>query len=161
MRTASEPEIAGIYSPHRRRIAGSPVVFPNPLKIPDLVREFGNALETAPATPAASFDAHFRLAAIHPFCGGKGRTARLLMDLLLMRGFYVPVAVRPEDRKTYLDTLERASLADDLEPFQTFMHERLDSTLAEYLDALREALPAPEQAEQSLPGPDRGSRTPN
>ena len=28
----SEPEIAGIYSPHRRRIAGSPVVFPNPLE---------------------------------------------------------------------------------------------------------------------------------
>src|SRR5580658_8951730 len=28
----SEPEIAGIYSPHRRRIAGSPVVFPNPVK---------------------------------------------------------------------------------------------------------------------------------
>jgi hypothetical protein len=33
----SEPEIAGIYTPHRRRIAGSPVVFPNPLKLPELL----------------------------------------------------------------------------------------------------------------------------
>ena len=157
----SEPDIAGIYSPHRRRIAGSPVVFPNPLKIPDLMREFGHALETAPPTPAAAFDAHFRLTAIHPFSDGNGRTARLLMNLLLLRGGYVPVAVRPEDRNIYLDTLERASLADDLEPFQTFMHARLDSTLAEYLGALREALAAPAPAEQSMPGPDRGSRTPS
>jgi Fic family protein len=101
------------------------------------------------------------LTAIHPFSDGNGRAARLLMNLLLIRGGYVQVAVRPEDRKTYLDALERASLADDLEPFQTFMHERLDSTLAEYLGALREAWPVPAQAEQSPPGPDRGSRTPS
>jgi hypothetical protein len=30
---------------------------------------------------------------------------------------------------------------DDLTPFQTFMHRRLDATLGEYLDALQEALP--------------------
>ena len=77
----SEPEIAGIYSPHRRRIAGSPVVFPNPLKVPDLMQEFGAWLEPAPATPEAAFDAHFRLTAIHPFGDGNGRTARLLMNL--------------------------------------------------------------------------------
>jgi Fic family protein len=141
----SEPEIGGIYSPHRRRIAGSPVVFPNPVKLPDLMQEFGRWLEQAPPTPEAAFDAHFRLTAIHPFSDGNGRTARLMMNLLLIRSGYVPVAVRPEDRKIYLDTLERASLAEDLKPFQTFMHERLDSTLGEYLSALREALPAPAQ----------------
>jgi Fic family protein len=138
----SEPEIAGIYSPHRRRIAGSPVVFPNPLKLPELMEAFGRALEKAPATPEAAFDAHFRLTAIHPFSDGNGRTARLLMNLLLIRAGYLPIAVRPEDRKTYLDALERGSLEEDLGPFQSFMHERLDSTLGEYLGALREALPA-------------------
>ena len=139
----SEPEIAGFYSPHRRRIAGSPVVFPNPLKIPELMAAFGHQLEQAPPTPEAAFDAHFRLTAIHPFSDGNGRAARLLMNLLLIRGGYVPVAVRPEDRKTYLDALERGSLADDLKPFQAFMHARLDATLGEYLSALQEALPAP------------------
>jgi hypothetical protein len=53
--------------------------------------------------------------------------------------------VRPEDRKTYLDALERGSLAEDLQPFQTLMHERLDSTLREYLSALQEALPQPDR----------------
>lgn len=141
----SEPDIAGIYSPHRRRIAGSPVIFPNPLKVPDLMQDFGAWLEQAPATPAAAFEAHFRLTAIHPFSDGNGRTARLLMNLMLIRTGYVPIAVRPEDRKHYLDTLEYGSLAEDRRPFQTFLHERLDATLGEYLSALREALPEPAQ----------------
>ena len=37
----SEPDIAGRYSPYPRRIAGSAVVFPNPLKLPELMAEFG------------------------------------------------------------------------------------------------------------------------
>jgi Fic family protein len=132
----SEPDIAGIYSPHRRRIAGSAVVFPNPLKLPDLMGAFGTWLEAQALTPAAAFDAHFRLTAIHPFSDGNGRAARLLMNLLLLRGGYVPVAVRPVDRSRYLDTLEHGSLTDDLAPFQNFMHERLDATLVEYLAAI-------------------------
>jgi len=136
----SQPEIGGIYSTLPRRIAGSPVIFPNPVRIPQLMKDYGEWLSKAEPAPATSFDAHYRLVAIHPFGDGNGRTARLLMNLLLLRQGYPPVAVRPEDRKTYLDTLEQASLRDELKPFQTFMHQRLDVTLAEYLSALQEAL---------------------
>ncbi len=137
----SQPEIGGIYSTYPRRIAGSPVVFPNAAKISSLMKEYGEWLTQAEPVPAASFDAHFRLVAIHPFADGNGRAARLLMNLLLLRGGYPPVAVRPEDRKTYLDALEHASMRDDLKPFYTFMYERLDATLGEYLSVLQEALP--------------------
>jgi len=140
----SQPEIAGVFSRLPRRIAGSPVVFPNPAKIPQLMEDFGGWLKAQSATPLSAFEAHFRLTAIHPFADGNGRTARLLMNLLLIRGGYPPVAVRPEDRKTYLDGLERASLADDPVPYQTLMHERLDATLGEYLSALQETLSDPE-----------------
>jgi Fic family protein len=139
----SAPEIAGIYSVHRRRIAGSPVVFPNPIKLPELMRAFGQTLASSPSTPEAAFDAHFQLTAIHPFSDGNGRTARLLMNLLLIRSGYVPVAVRPEDRKVYLDALEHGSLKHDQGPFQTLMHQRLDATLEEYLNALDETLLKP------------------
>jgi len=139
----SEPGIAGIYSPHRRRVAGSAAVFPNPLKVPDLMEEFGTWLQQVAATPGAAFEAHARLTAIHPFSDGNGRTARLLMNLLLIRAGYVPVAVRPEDRKRYLDALEQQSLVGDPLPFQMFMHERLDTTLGDYISALRETLPMP------------------
>jgi len=137
----SLPEIGGIYSTLPRRIAGSPVIFPNAAKIPELMRNYGEWLSKAEPVPATSFDAHFRLVAIHPFSDGNGRTARLLMNVLLIRGGYPPVAVRPEDRKTYLDTLEFASTKDDIGPYQTFMHKRLDATLGEYLRALQEGLP--------------------
>jgi len=102
----SQPEIGGIYSTLPQRIAGSPVVFPNPAKIPQLIKEYGEWLSKAGMEPAASFDAHFRLVAIHPFGDGNGRTARLLMNLMLLRGGYPPLSVRPEDRNTYLDSLE-------------------------------------------------------
>ena len=137
----SQPEIGGIYSTLPRRIAGSPVVFPNAVKIPGLMKEYGEWLAKAEPEPAAGFDAHFRLVAIHPFADGNGRTARLLMNLLLLRGGYPPVAVRPENRKLYLDTLEHASMREDLKPFRSFMYQKLDATLGEYLSALQEALP--------------------
>jgi len=136
----SQPEIGGIYSTLPRRIAGSPVVFLNAVKIPQLMKEYGQWLSTGAASPDSSFDAHFRLVAIHPFGDGNGRTARLLMNLILLRGGYPPVAVRPQDRKTYLDTLEHASLFADHKPFQTFMRGRLDATLGDYLNVLQEAL---------------------
>lgn len=135
----SDPQIADVYSPHRRRIAGSPVVFPNPISVPGLMQVFGSELEAAAATPRAAFDAHFKLTAIHPFSDGNGRTARLLMNLLLIRAGYPPVAIRPEDRKIYLDGLETASLTEDFTPFQTFMHQRLTATLHDYLGVLTEA----------------------
>ena len=32
-------------------------------------------------------------------------------------------------------------MREDIKPFQTFMHQRLDATLGEYLSTLQEALP--------------------
>lgn len=63
------------------------------------------------------------------------------MNLLLLRGDFPPIAVRPEDRKTYLDSLEHASLASDMAPYLAFMRSRLDATLDDYLAALEDALP--------------------
>ena len=133
----SEPEIAGRYSPFARRIAGSTAVFPNPLKLPALMQSFGAWLADQAATPDAAFDAHFRLTAIHPFGDGNGRTARLLMNLMLLRGGYPPIAVRPADRARYLDALEHGSTAEDQGPFRAFLFERLDATLEDYLAALQ------------------------
>jgi Fic family protein len=73
------------------------------------VRE--RAKQTVPLAPQAAFDAHRRLVDMHPFDDGNGRTARLLMNLILIRGGYPPVAVRPEDRPAYVgasNTLKRS-----------------------------------------------------
>lgn len=132
----SRPAIAGIYSSFARRIAGSSAVFPSPAKIPALMEQLGRELGVVDSSPEHAFNVHYRLTAIHPFSDGNGRTARLLMNLLLMRSGYPPIAVRPVDRKRYLDALEHASLSGDVGPFQALLHERLDATLDEYLAAV-------------------------
>ena len=135
----SRPEIAGLYSTLPRRIAGSSVIFPNAAKSPALMQALGAALAMAAPDPRAAFDAHFRLTAIHPFADGNGRTARLLMNLMLLRSGYPPIAVRPEDRAAYLAALEQGSLRGDEAAFQTLLFERLEATLDDYLAVVGEA----------------------
>jgi Fic family protein len=103
--------------------------------------DFAAWLAAAPAAPDAAFAAHLRQVDIHPFNDGNGRTARLLMNLVLIRGGYPPVAVRPEDRLAYLRALQDAQSGKGSEAFERLLYERLDATLEEYLRALREALP--------------------
>ena len=134
----SAPDIAGIYSAHPRRIVGSAAIFPNPAKVPVLMAALGEWLAAAPASVDTAFEAHWRLVAIHPFADGNGRTARLLMNLLLIRSGYPPVAVRPDDRLAYLDALEHASVTGDRRAYDLLMLTRLDATLADYLRILEE-----------------------
>lgn len=137
----SQPEIAGFYSAHPRRIVGSAAIFPNPVKLPRLMEEFGDWLGAATPSPTTAFDAHYRLVAIHPFGDGNGRTARLLMNLLLLRAGYPPVAVRQEDRRDYIAALEHAHLTSDLDPFRALLTGRLGATLVDYLGVVRDSLP--------------------
>lgn len=137
----SQPDIAGIYSTYPRRIAGSNAVFPNPAKLPVLMEEFGAWLTAADREPATAFEAHYRLVAIHPFSDGNGRTARLLMNLLLLRAGYPPVAVRPEDRSAYIASLEHAHMTSDLAPFHALLTDRLRDTLIDYLSVVRDSVP--------------------
>lgn len=134
----SRPDIAGRYSDLPRRVAGSAVIFPNPAEVPQLMAAFGGWLAGAVGSGAA-FEAHFRLTAIHPFGDGNGRTARLLMNLMLIRAGYPPVAIRSEDRRAYLFALEEASVKERMEPYLTLMSERLLATLRAYVAALSEA----------------------
>jgi Fic family protein len=72
-----------------------------------------------------------------------GRTARLLMNLILIRGGFPPVAVRPEDRLAYLRALQESQTDRGDEGFRRLLFERLDASLDEYLRASAEELPRP------------------
>jgi Fic family protein len=117
--------------------------FPSPAEVPPLMSDFAQWLGAASATPETAFTAHRRLVEIHPFDDRNGRTARLLMNLVLLRGGYPPVAVRPQDRPAYIDALQHAQAGRGSEPFEKLLYERLDATLEESLTALQEALTAP------------------
>ncbi len=137
----SAPEIAGRYADQGRFVLTETgrQSFSAPAEVPALMGDFAAWLGVAPEGPATAFAAHRRLVEIHPFNDGNGRTARLLMNLVLLRGGYPPVAVRPEDRPAYVRALQEEGAAD----FDRLLYERLDATLGEYLIAAKEALAAP------------------
>jgi Fic family protein len=134
----SRPDIAGRYAdlPRYVRTEAGRHEFPSPVEIPALMGDFASWLASAPDTPPAAFTAHRRLVDIHPFNDGNGRVARLLMNLILIRGGYPPIAVRPEDRAAYISALQQSQAGQGSESFDDLLYGRLDATLADYLGAL-------------------------
>jgi Fic family protein len=139
----ADPDIAGRYATSGRFVNTETGRhhFPSPAEVPALMGDFAMWLGKADATPETAFAAHRRLVEIHPFNDGNGRTARLLMNLILIRGGYPPIAVRLEDRLAYILSLQQAQAGQGDEAFRHLLYERLDATLGEYLSASREALP--------------------
>lgn len=129
---------AGHYRAVPVRIAGSRAVMPNYLKVPDLMVDFANWLKSEntdhPAKIAA--DAHFKLVSIHPFVDGNGRTARLLMNLLLMQTGYPAAIIRPEDRSTYITALEAAQTGGPLGGYYDCIYSSIDRSLDIYLESV-------------------------
>ncbi len=135
-------EEAGRYSRYPRRIKGSQVTFPNPVKIPELMEEFGAWLGGQHNTPQAAFEAHYQLVSIHPFSDGNGRTARLLMNLILLRAGYPPVSIGPEERVQYLQALEERQLHNKGENYEALMLQRLDNSLDQYIETAQKEVEA-------------------
>jgi Fic family protein len=122
----SEPDMAGRYANQGRYVEtdSGRHHFPSPAEVPARMGDFAQWLGTAAATPETVFTAHRRLVEIHPFNDGNGRTARLLMNLVLLRGAYPPVAVRPEDRPAYIGALQDAQAGRGSERFDRLLFER-------------------------------------
>ena len=139
----SDPEIAGRYATANRYVSTDVGRhrFPSPTEVPALMSELSTWLKNAAPTPETAFSAHRRLVDVHPFNDGNGRTARLLMNLLLIRGGFPPVAIRPDDRLAYLRALQDAQNGQGDEAFQHLLHQRLEAALDDYLAALRDARP--------------------
>jgi Fic family protein len=139
----SRPDIAGSYADQGRYVLTDTGrhAFPSPAQVPALMGDFAAWLRSAPDTPETAVRAHRDLVDIHPFNDGNGRTARLLMNLVLIRGSYPPVAVRPVDRPAYIRALQVIQAGLSSEDFDRLLYQRLDATLEESLTAVRDALP--------------------
>jgi Fic family protein len=138
----SDPEHAGSYSKHQRLISGSSLVLPSPAEIGPLMSDFGIWLSKAHPSAQTAFAAHEKLVTIHPFTDGNGRTARLLMNLILFKAGYPPVVIGPEQRQDYIDGLEAWQLQKDPEPYRKFMTARLEASLDHHLSFLQQGLKA-------------------
>jgi Fic family protein len=81
--------------------------------------------------------AHYRFVSIHPFRDGNGRTARLLMNLLLIRAGYPIVVINNQIRNDYINALAcRQQNQDDLSQLLALIFDATISSLVEVLRLL-------------------------
>jgi hypothetical protein len=73
---------------------------------------------------------HFMFVYIHPYMDGNGRMGRFLMNLMLASGGYPWTVISLEDRKVYMEALEKASAGEDIAPFADFLAGRVKKGLA-------------------------------
>ena len=113
---------AGCYRSVPVMISGSQHTPPQPWKIDKLMEDYfifydENKTIMHPVQFAA--ECHERLVTIHPFIDGNGRTARLVMNLILLQhGF--PIAIIQGDTKArlaYYAALEKCNLAQNKDDF--------------------------------------------
>ena len=129
---------AGRYREVQIKITGSKHTPPLPSIIPSKMRDFGRWLKN-PKNKSNLIDyaaiAHFKIVDIHPFIDGNGRTARLLMNLILMEKGFPPTVILKTDRAGYYRTLELAHQGE-LKPFVDFIGRNVERSLTWYLDAV-------------------------
>ena len=79
---------------------------------------------------------HYRFIQIHPFDGGNGRVARILMNFILMQFGYLPVIIDTEDKENYYRVLTLAD-ADQLDPFVEYIAANLVESFVKFISYLR------------------------
>lgn len=106
-----DPEQAGRYRQGQVFITGTDYLPPAAEVVPGqmatLVAELNEKKDRLHPVALAAY-AHRRLVDIHPFQDGNGRTARLLMNLILVNTGYCVVSIPPVLRHEYIAALQKA-----------------------------------------------------
>lgn len=127
---------AGKYRSVQVRITGTKYTPPSSFEVPLLMRDFikwfqKNEKKINPIELVAF--SHFKIVHIHPFIDGNGRTARLLMNFILMRKGYPPATILRVDRKKYYRVLDQAHQGNFI-PFVNFISRSIERSLDLYLE---------------------------
>jgi Fic family protein len=126
---------AGAYRTVNVMAAGTNYRYPDAVKVPDLMAEFGEWLSQPPELHPVEIatEVHARLVTIHPFTDGNGRTARLLMNLHLLRAGYQIAVIKAQERAAYIDAVV-AWQSGNREPLLLAIIDCVRASLVEILD---------------------------
>lgn len=131
---------AGQYRSVQVYISGTEYIPPSPEDVPHLMKHLADQIHSSqsalhPVELAAM--AHKRLVDIHPFVDGNGRTARLLMNLVLVNAGYGVVSIPPILRNDYINALSASRRLNDMEPFCKLIAECVIETERDYCRLLK------------------------
>jgi len=138
-----DEENAGHYRKVPVFVTGTDFEFPKPAQVPVLMGEFAQEIpylkeKYHPVHYAAII--HAKLATIHPFIDGNGRTARLLMNLALLQSGYSVTIIPPIMRNAYISAIRQANKGA-MKPFLEFISEMVYESSKEYLRLIKSAQP--------------------
>jgi len=133
-----DDEWAGKYREVGVEVTGAKFIPPDPVVIPVKMRQFEKWLQDR-GNKKNLMDyaalAHYMLVDIHPFIDGNGRTARLLMNLILMNKGFPPTVILKNDRMKYYETLDAVQKGES-KPFVNFIGRNIERSLTWYLEAV-------------------------
>jgi len=129
---------AGRYRTVQVRIAGLNMALPSSTKVPELMEDLFKWLHRKSKDHPVKIasDAHLKLVSIHPFVDGNGRTARLLLNMLLMKKGYPPALIRKEDRQAYISSIAKAQQEEIYDDYYKVICKAVNRSLNIYLEAL-------------------------
>lgn len=132
---------AGVYRTKPvgvRKSNGEIFHFTNPLKVQEAMESFVMWLKNEEGLHPVILSAlvHYKFVSIHPFIDGNGRTARLLMNLILLQNSYPPAIIRVQDRVAYIQAIEKAQNEDNVEDFYEVIASAVEKSLDTYLEIL-------------------------
>lgn len=155
----TDKEWAGVYRNANVIITGTSHQPPDAFEVPLKMRELIVWLQSSPTDLhiielAALL--HHRFVHIHPFFDGNGRTARLLMNLLLIQNGFPLTIILKNDRNKYYRVLAQAD-KNNFKPLTLFIAQAVERTLDIYLKTLT---PMTSKRERYLPLSKLAEQTP-
>lgn len=130
---------AGFYRKVPVRISGSDVTLPQPYQLDRMMEDYFsfylyNHKKLHPIILAAEM--HERLVSIHPFIDGNGRTARLIMNFILISHGYTRANIKgsSESRSKYYYALDAVQTDGNTEPFYAIVVDECMNSLQEHLE---------------------------
>jgi len=119
--------IQGDYRDGEVGITGAEWKPPAAAKVPELMegifKEYGKLKKSLHPVELAAW-LHNRVVQIHPFTEGNGRTARLLMNWVLMKNKFPPAVIEKRNKQEYYGAIEKADAGDE-KPFAEFLAREL------------------------------------
>jgi Fic family protein len=130
---------AGVYRDQQVLISGASHVPPAPYLIQEQMEQMmtwyhSNAASLHSVERGAMLHAIF--VGIHPFIDGNGRTARLLLNLELMKDGFPPVIIKVANRLEYYEALDKAHTSKDYTDFIQLVAAEVGDSLDLYLSVI-------------------------
>lgn len=121
-------DLAG-YRNDQVYIGGSKHVPLNKEAVRDVMPLLFELLQNEKETSVRAVLGYFVFVFIHPYMDGNGRMGRFLLNVMLASGGYPWTVIPKEERDAYMESLEKASVGQDIEPFTKFIATLVTKTM--------------------------------